>query len=220
MARSDGEKLQRGRFLPIVTSTMVCKLATFSFFLKKQLGVFYIYKLQNPQPAITIFFKDHLSKSRATLLLPPGRLTESGELHFTCQLLNYPIPGLWHGSWLLNPSSRPHWQRSVAQRWPGGTLRSCSPELINEAHNEWQFGNASGDREQRTCWGTRGWARARLERGAGDSTPGPSPRGESALGHPVWSDILLPRRAAAIWSLPCVCRLRIPWKLVILGTKL
>lgn len=108
MARTDGEKLQREWFLPIVTSTMMCKLATFSFFLKKQLGVFYIYKVQNPQPDVIIFFKDHLSESRATLLLPPGQLTESGELHFTCPLLSYPVPGLWHGSWLLDPSSHPH----------------------------------------------------------------------------------------------------------------
>lgn len=55
MARTDGEKRRRERFLPtaastvmwkLATSTVMWKLATFSFFLRKQLGAFYTYNVQ------------------------------------------------------------------------------------------------------------------------------------------------------------------------------
>lgn len=134
------------RSLPSVMSSIMNKLATFSFLLKKQLELFYIYKLQNPQPAIMIF-KDHLSKSCAVPLLPPRLLMS---LEHSISRASHSITHPWllarvlasesKFSPPLTTSSCPALTRRHTEIMFRRAAKS-SWHLINGAHNEWVFGN-------------------------------------------------------------------------------
>lgn len=93
------------RSLPSVMSNIMNKLATFSFFLKKQLDFISTnYKIHSqPSRSSKTTFQSHV---QFPFCLPDYWWVWSTPFHVPATQL--PIPGFWHRSWLLNPSSHPH----------------------------------------------------------------------------------------------------------------